>query len=83
MQILQLHTASIVITHIRADLDAGATDRGHAERVAAAAGLTHHIIETNLDELLQELPWVVRTLQGFDPMALRNDIAGEFFWALM
>jgi asparagine synthetase B (glutamine-hydrolysing) len=44
--------------------------------VAEAAGLTHHVLESSLEELLEELPWVVHTLQTFDPMALRNDIAG-------
>eukprot|EP00884_Botryococcus_braunii_P021546 jgi/Botrbrau1/8075/Bobra.0230s0002.1 len=53
----------------------GATDRGHAQQVAGAAGLTHHVLEVDLEQLLEELPWVVRTLQTFDPMALRNDIA--------
>ncbi len=55
---------------------ADASDRGHAETVAAAAGLRHYVIEASLERLLRELPWVVRVLQTFDPMALRNSIAG-------
>jgi len=54
-----------------------ATDRPYAAQVAAAAGLQHHLLELSLEEVLQELPVCVRVLQTFDPMTLRNDIAGE------
>lgn len=54
-----------------------ATDRPHATAMAAAAGLAaHHQLEISLEEALQELPDAVRVLQSFDPMALRNEIAG-------
>ncbi|KAK9814684.1 hypothetical protein WJX72_009768 [[Myrmecia] bisecta] len=52
-----------------------ATDRHYASRVASAAQLRHCPIETSLEALLTELPWVVRVLQTFDPMSLRNSIA--------
>lgn len=36
------------------------------------------MIETTVDELLKhELPVAVRVLKSFDPMALRNEIAGR------
>lgn len=57
-----------------------ATDRQHAAQVAAALpGLEHHVIDISLEEALEELPDCVRVLQSFDPMMLRNDIAGG--WA--
>lgn len=55
-----------------------ATDRHYAAQVAAALpGVEHHVIDISLEEALQELPDCVRVLQSFDPMTLRNDIAGE------
>ena len=55
-----------------------ATDRHYAAQVAAALpGVEHHVIDICLEEALQELPDCVRVLQSFDPMTLRNDIAGE------
>lgn len=57
-----------------------ATDRQYAAQVAAALpGLEHHVIDISLEEALEELPDCVRVLQSFDPMMLRNDIAGG--WA--
>ncbi|GIL72285.1 hypothetical protein Vretimale_19953 [Volvox reticuliferus] len=53
-----------------------ATDLPYAAASAAAAGLEHIVIRIPLDELLRRyLPSVVRTIQSFDPMSLRNDIA--------
>lgn len=54
-----------------------ASDRPYAAEVAVAAGLRHHVIEATLEEVLEELPECVRVLQSFDPMTLRNDIAGK------
>jgi asparagine synthetase B (glutamine-hydrolysing) len=52
------------------------TDREHAQVAAAAAGLEHHLIDTDLEGVLQELPVCVRVLQTFDGMSLRNELAG-------
>ncbi|GLC76695.1 hypothetical protein PLESTF_001819300 [Pleodorina starrii] len=53
-----------------------ATDLPYATASAAAAGLEHVVVRIPLDELLRRyLPSVVRTLQSFDPMTLRNDVA--------
>lgn len=46
-------------------------------------GLEHHVLEPSLAELLrEELPACVRVLQSFDPMSLRNDMAGGLVVAL-
>jgi len=45
---------------------------------AALPGVQHHVLDISLEEALQELPECVRVLQSFDPMTLRNDIAGEW-----
>ncbi|EFJ43011.1 hypothetical protein VOLCADRAFT_106960 [Volvox carteri f. nagariensis] len=53
-----------------------ATDLPYATASAAAAGLDHIVVRISLDDLLhRHLPAVVRTLQSFDPMSLRNDVA--------
>lgn len=52
------------------------TDRPFAHSVAAAAGLEDHVLDVGLPELLEELPTCIRELQTFDPMSLRNSIAG-------
>ncbi|KXZ56138.1 hypothetical protein GPECTOR_1g117 [Gonium pectorale] len=53
-----------------------ATDLPYATESAAAAGLEHMVIRISLEELLRRhLPVVVRALQSFDPMTLRNDVA--------
>ncbi|GAB4816888.1 hypothetical protein N2152v2_003934 [Parachlorella kessleri] len=51
------------------------TDRQYAGPVAAAAGLTHHVIDVTLSGLLEELPTCMQVLKTFDPMELRNNIA--------
>lgn len=45
--------------------------------MAAAAGLAHHVIDVPIEDLLEELPTCVEVLRSFDPMTLRNDMAGE------
>ncbi|GLI68621.1 hypothetical protein VaNZ11_013096 [Volvox africanus] len=53
-----------------------ATDLPYAAASAAAAGLEHIVVRISLDELLHRyLPSLVRTIQSFDPMSLRNDLA--------
>ena len=49
-----------------------APDGPFAAAVAAKAGFVHHVVRTDLDDLLREVPFVVRTLKTFDPMEIRN-----------
>ncbi|HYY47100.1 MAG TPA: asparagine synthase-related protein [Thermoplasmata archaeon] len=51
-----------------------AADGPFATAVAAKHGLAHHVVRTDLGDLLQEVPFVVRTLKTFDPMEIRNSI---------
>ena len=51
-----------------------APDAPYAEAVADNLGLRHHVVRTDLDEILQEVEFVVRTLVTFDPMEIRNSI---------
>ncbi len=65
-------------THLHRLTYADATDLQHATASAAAAGLEHYVVRIPLDELLhRHLPLVVRAMQSFDPMSLRNDVASE------
>jgi asparagine synthase (glutamine-hydrolysing) len=51
-----------------------APDRPFATRIASDLGWTHRVIESDLDELLGEVDFVVRQLRTFDPMEVRNSI---------
>lgn len=59
------------VTVLTSDL---ATDRPYASPVAIRHHLTHHVLDVSLLELLELLPFCVRTLQTFDGMTLRNSI---------
>ncbi len=52
----------------------GAPDEPYATAVADSLGLRHHVVRTDLEEILQEVEFVVRTLKTFDPMEIRNSI---------
>lgn len=49
-------------------------DEEHAEAVARARGLSWHPLRVTLEELLAEVPFVVRVMRTFDPMEVRNSI---------
>ena len=49
-------------------------DEEHAIAVAERCGLTHHVVRTDFPGLLREAPLVVRTMQTFDPMEVRNSL---------
>jgi asparagine synthase (glutamine-hydrolysing) len=51
-----------------------APDRPFAREVAGRLGLSHHEVLTDLPGLLEDLPFVVRTLATFDPMEVRNSL---------
>lgn len=51
-----------------------APDRAYAVAIASDLKLTHHLVETSLEGLLEELDFVVRTLATFDPMEIRNSL---------
>jgi asparagine synthase (glutamine-hydrolysing) len=51
-----------------------APDREPARSIARGLGLVHHEIDTTLDALLEELDFVVATLETFDPMEIRNSL---------
>src|SRR2546422_3364911 len=53
---------------------AEAPDGPYAKAVADNLGLRHHVVRTDLEEILQEVAFVVRTLKTFDPMEIRNSI---------
>ena len=52
----------------------GAPDREPAARIARNLEWTHHVVDTTLEQLLEELEFVVRTLSTFDPMEIRNSL---------
>ncbi len=51
-----------------------APDRPYADRVASDLGWTHTVVDISLEQLLEELGFVVRTLRTFDPMEIRNSL---------
>lgn len=51
-----------------------APDGPYATAVARRLGLRHHVVDTDLDGLVQEAEFVVKTLFTFDPMEVRNTI---------
>ena len=51
-----------------------AVDIIYAKTISIQHNLTHHILDTSLDELLLMLPFCVQTLKCFDGMELRNSI---------
>jgi asparagine synthase (glutamine-hydrolysing) len=53
---------------------ADAPDRAPSTAIANALGLTHHVVDTTLEGLLEDLEFVVRTLVTFDPMEVRNSL---------
>lgn len=53
---------------------AEAPDGPYAVGVARRIGLRHHIVRTDLEGLLEEADFVVKSLQTFDPMEIRNSI---------
>ena len=59
------------VTVLTSDL---ATDRPYASPVAIRHSVTHHILDVSLHELLELLPFCVKTLKTFDGMTLRNSI---------
>ena len=59
------------VTVLTSDL---ATDRPYAAPVAIRHSVTHHILDVSLHELLELLPFCVKTLKTFDGMTLRNSI---------
>lgn len=67
-----------VYKHVRARARTGATDLPWASASAEASGLRHVVVRASPDQLLrEELHTVVQVLQSFDPMSLRNEIAGN------
>ncbi len=53
---------------------ADAPDRPFAVAVASQLGWRHLVVEAPFDDLLTEMDFVVRTLQSFDPMEVRNSV---------
>jgi asparagine synthase (glutamine-hydrolysing) len=51
-----------------------APDAPFATGVARHLGLSHRVVATTPEELLEEVPRVVRVLRTFDPMEVRNSI---------
>ena len=51
-----------------------ATDRPYASPVAIRHGVSHHVLDVSLFDVLEMLPFCVRTLKTYDGMTLRNSI---------
>jgi asparagine synthase (glutamine-hydrolysing) len=54
--------------------DAPAPDEAFALRLAARLGIGLHILRPSLGELAERMPEIIRVLDTFDPMELRNSI---------
>jgi asparagine synthase (glutamine-hydrolysing) len=65
------HGCSTAVTVL---VGAKAPDRAPAKRIARELGWEHCIVDTTLDELLDGLDTVVRALETFDPMEVRNSL---------
>ena len=59
------------VTVITSDL---ATDRPYATPCAVRHGIPHHCLDVSLFDVLEMLPFCVKTLKTFDGMTLRNSI---------
>lgn len=64
--VAELHTFSVGV--------AGSPDLIAAEKVAAHLGTTHHSYELTAEEILTELPGIVRSLESFDQDLVRSAI---------
>ena len=51
-----------------------APDRDPARGIATGLDWVHHVVDTSLDQLLDDLDFVVGTLVTFDPMEVRNSL---------
>ncbi|MDE1880340.1 MAG: hypothetical protein KGI89_07330 [Euryarchaeota archaeon] len=49
-------------------------DQDYAQHVAKRLGLEHHEVHTDLEGILEEVPFVVKVMRTFDPMEVRNSI---------
>ncbi|KAK9764328.1 hypothetical protein K7432_008257 [Basidiobolus ranarum] len=51
-----------------------ATDYAYAEKVAKKCGLKYHLIDTNLESLVEEMEYCIKVFKSFDTMQLRNNV---------
>ncbi|ORX93894.1 adenine nucleotide alpha hydrolases-like protein [Basidiobolus meristosporus CBS 931.73] len=51
-----------------------ATDYAYAEKIAKKCNLKYHLVETTLEQLLEEMEFCVKVFKSFDPMQLRNNV---------
>src|SRR2546425_11303294 len=51
-----------------------APDEPFARTVAERLGLVHHVVRVDLDQLLEEVPFLVKTLGTFQPLAERKGV---------